>query len=170
MPKPAESKKPSIAELKKFVLLQDLAEDQIEVFIKDCDQAEYDPIRAKILAEGEAGAGLGLIIRGKVRVHKSDGKGGDHLLTVLKQGDFFGEMSLLDGQARSASVTALEPTVILWLRAEAFRDLVEKQNPVISKILARIVMELSNRLRLLSDRYVFFRGAYTGSWHGQKMG
>jgi CRP/FNR family transcriptional regulator, cyclic AMP receptor protein len=69
---------------------------------------------------------------------------------VLGPGSFFGEMSLLDGEPRTATVTTLEPTRVLALTSTAFKNVVTTMPSVNHKM--RIV--LTARLRELEARYV----------------
>ena len=72
----------------------------------------------RIIEKGETGSCLYIIVEGQVRVHD-----GEHSLAELHGRDVVGEMSLLDPEPRSASVTALEETTLLKLDREVFYDL-----------------------------------------------
>ena len=65
------------------------------------------PAGADIVHQGERGVAFFVIAEGTVEVNR--GSESKHL-AVLKRGDYFGEMSLIDGDLRSASVRAVEPT------------------------------------------------------------
>lgn len=88
------------------------------------------------------------------------------MLNVLGSGDYFGELSLLDGKppVRSATVVALESSETLSLSAQAFRDLRQRHRGVedlVLALMARRVEELSERLVEVMydglDRRVFRR-------------
>src|SRR5438045_23981 len=70
---------------------------------------------AVIVSREEPGVSLFLLVRGKVKVVLYGPSGREVILSMLKDGEFFGEMSLLDGQPRSASVVALQDTEVLAL-------------------------------------------------------
>ncbi|MBI4863354.1 MAG: cyclic nucleotide-binding domain-containing protein [Candidatus Riflebacteria bacterium] len=146
-----------LAKLRQYPIFEDLTEDELKVFLADTQLARYDLENWKVLAQGDPGAGLGIILAGKVKIYRVDPTNREHFLTVLKEGDFFGEMALFSTSTRSANVQALEPTVVLWLKAEDFKRFVSSHSPMISKILARMVADLSKRLRLLDERYVFMK-------------
>lgn len=77
-----------------------------------------------IITEGEEGKGLYLILSGSVEVYK--GKGPDKIsLATLQGGDAFGEISLLYKRPTSATVTAREPTQLLFLSRDIFQKLME---------------------------------------------
>lgn len=80
--------------------------------------------REVILGEGDMPEGLGIIRRGRVEVRRQDAETGtDVLLAILQSGDFFGEMSLISGELASATVSALEPTTVWFMRRSDFWDL-----------------------------------------------
>lgn len=96
-----------------------------------------------ILQQDEPGDALFLILEGRVKVvlYGEDGK--EVILSTLKDGDFFGEMALLDGGPRSASVVALESSRLVRLRRRSFMDFL-REHPDMA---LRLLEELSHRLR-----------------------
>lgn len=100
---------------------------------------------AELLEEDD---GLFLLIDGSVEVRKGavDGVGGQ-LIAQLGRGEFFGEMSLLDGQPRSASVIATSEVLCLLLnRADMRRQL--RHDP---EIALNMLVVLSRRLRRMTE-------------------
>jgi len=84
-----------------------------------------------------------IIYRGKIEITKKLERGEDLVLAVQSDGDFFGEMALLDERPRSASARTLEPTTVLEISRENFDTLLYK-----APLLAfRVMRELSVRLR-----------------------
>lgn len=75
---------------------------------------------ATIVAQGEAGDALYLIVAGEAEVIASDPTGAEHSMGVLAEGDFFGEISLLENKPRVASVIALTPMTLMRLDHEGF--------------------------------------------------
>ncbi len=104
-----------------------------------------------IFHKNDPGSTLYIIISGKVKIVLPSAEGEAVLVALLSTGDFFGELSLFDGEPRSATSIASEPTDILTLDQE---DLFEylRGNPNAAE---EIFSELSLRLRrtdeLLSD-------------------
>ena len=96
-----------------------------------------------IICEGERSDCAYIIEFGSVEVFKSLPDGGKQFLGVLSQGDIFGELGLIDGLPRSATVKALEGCRIRKLSEETFVSLA-KQNP---KALMPILKILTSRLR-----------------------
>lgn len=99
---------------------------------------------AAIVEKDDAGDAMYIISRGRVKVVMPGDGGREVILNILKAGDFFGEMALVEeaGQ-RSADVIALEDTKVLVLKRDVFVDHVLK-NP---KVALNIMAELSRRLR-----------------------
>lgn len=96
-----------------------------------------------ILVEEEIGTALFVIIKGKVKVSRSSTDGREVILSILSDSDFFGEMSILDGLNRSATVVALENTELFIIQRKEFLDLLNK-HPEIS---IALLSELTQRLR-----------------------
>ncbi len=96
-----------------------------------------------IVKEGDQAVAFYIIARGKAEVTK-----GGRTLATLKEGDFFGEMSLLDGYLRSASVRAAEDTECLVLsRWDFLAEL--RSSPHIAVAMLPV---LSRRLREADER------------------
>ncbi len=100
-----------------------------------------------IFKKGDEGDAMYIIKSGSVRIHD-----GNHVLSRLMQGQVFGEFALFDKEARSASVTAEEPTVLLELDQGKFaRVMVDKPEVtmgVLKKLIRRIreMNELESKL------------------------
>jgi CRP/FNR family transcriptional regulator, cyclic AMP receptor protein len=102
------------------------------------------PADRVIARQGEIGTGFFVIVSGMVRVIR-DGE----TLAELGPGDFFGELSVLDGKPRNAQVVSTEPTTCLALASWEFEAVVREQPSVALAILR----ELASRLRDLTDAH-----------------
>ena len=96
---------------------------------------------AVVCQEGERGEAFYLIYRGKVKVSK---KGWDDHPT-LGTGDYFGEMSLLSGQARTATVVVQETSKLFVLKASDFKDMLDK-NPAAARGVEKIAADRRREL------------------------
>ncbi len=96
-----------------------------------------------ILREDETGSALFVIIFGKVKISRSSEDGKEVILTILNESDFFGEMAILDGLNRSATVTALDDTELFLIQRTDFLNLL-CENPEVS---IALLHELTRRLR-----------------------
>jgi len=83
----------------------------------------------EIVREGEEGASFFIITRGRVAVIREG-----ELIAELGRGDFFGEMSLLTGRRRNATVKALQDTDCLMLDKVHFREILLRHDEMVEKI------------------------------------
>ena len=111
-------------------------------------EAHYET-GAPVFVEGDAGDMLYLVFTGSVDVSKN----GHHLATI-SAGEHFGELAFIDGEPRSAAVNAREPTTLLTINRDDFRNLTQTDPVVASKLLWCFVVHMSVRLRDLSHSYV----------------
>jgi CRP-like cAMP-binding protein len=95
-----------------------------------------------IFAEGDLGNEMFILQAGKVRIFKNI-DGFDQTLTVLEKGDFFGEMSVLEGMPRSASAEAEENCELIRINSANFVAMIKSN----VEIAIRIMRKLSLRLR-----------------------
>ena len=102
-----------------------------------------------IFLEESEGKNLFFVIEGSVKVTRLSKDGREVILAMLNAGDFFGEMSLLDGEARSANVIALEKTEVLSLNRDDFLVVLHDY----PKIAIQLLKEMTSRLRK-SDRQI----------------
>lgn len=100
-----------------------------------------------ILFENDPGDALFVVLAGEVKVVLAGEDGREVILSILKEGDFFGEMALIDDRPRSANVVATADSILLILRREDFQACLE-DNP---RIAFGLLRELSRRLRLADD-------------------
>jgi CRP/FNR family transcriptional regulator, cyclic AMP receptor protein len=96
-----------------------------------------------VMFEHETGSALFVIVEGKVKISRVSDDGREVILTILNDSDFFGEMAILDGLARSANVTAMEDSEIYIIQRNDFIALLQ-EHPEIS---ISLLNELTQRLR-----------------------
>ncbi len=95
-----------------------------------------------VVLEQESGAALFVIITGKVKVVRTDEDGREVILSMFGPGEFFGEMALLDGLARSASVVATVRSELLMIHRREFLELLHEFPSVAIALLAELTMRL----------------------------
>jgi CRP/FNR family transcriptional regulator, cyclic AMP receptor protein len=106
-----------------------------------------------VFSHGDAGDGLYLILEGAVRISRSVSGIGEEALAVLKPGQYFGEMSIVDDDMpRSADAIAHESSRLLKLPKDDLRDLMFVDRELAYELLWRFVRTLSGRLRESNDR------------------
>ncbi|MBU0517537.1 Crp/Fnr family transcriptional regulator [bacterium] len=96
-----------------------------------------------IIFEDDRGLNLFIINKGRVKISQISEEGGEVILAILGDGEFFGELSVIDGLSRSATVTALDEVELLVMNREEFLAALGKY-PQISIYLLR---ELAARIR-----------------------
>ena len=98
-----------------------------------------------IFKEGDIGNCMYIIFRGSVRIHK-----GDQTLAVFHEKEFFGELSLLDPETRSATATTITECFLLKIDQESMYDLFESRPEVV-----RGVMQiLCRRIRMMNQKFL----------------
>jgi signal transduction histidine kinase/CRP-like cAMP-binding protein len=107
-----------------------------------------------IFDEYSKGRDLFLIASGRVRIKKYTKFGVESLLAVLHPGDFFGEMSLIDGLPRSARAEAVDDSDVLILSADNYRDLIHRHHQIAFNLLNNLAL----RLRSMDQNFVMELG------------
>ncbi len=133
--------------LKSFPLFADLSEEDLEDIEKIVHKKSFSKGEI-ILYQFDPGDSLYIISRGKVKVVLFSRDGKEVLLSTLGPGEFFGEMALLDGLPRSASVVATEDSELLVLKRKDFIELI-RNHP---EIALRILTIMSKRLRYADQK------------------
>jgi CRP-like cAMP-binding protein len=108
---------------------------QKAVFLEgnDSEFTRQYPKDTMIFCEAMPGSELYIIQKGSIKITKIMNNN-EVLLAVLKQGDIFGEMSLLENKPRSASAIAYEDAVLLAVNKENFKGMVKTQPQIISRL------------------------------------
>src|SRR6478609_1699954 len=147
--------------LKNVKLFAELSPDSLAKLAACLKVADFPPAEV-IVREGAPGVSMYIIKSGLVEVRKKDPATGiDFLVAQLSAGAAVGEMSLLTGKPRSATVTTVQPTVVFTLTRADFRYLLT-QHPEISLVLARILAErLEDATKQVGIEYVnLFKGKF----------
>ena len=160
-------KRPIVGErtqtLKAVPFFTQLSEHELDVVRAIATEKNY-PKNAVVLTEGEMGDSLFMIQSGKVKVFIGDPDGREMILKILGPGDFFGEMSMIDKQPRSASVTTLEGCTFLVMTHAAFEKCIEQAPRIanmVMRILAQRMREADKKIGTLALMDVYGRVAST---------
>jgi CRP/FNR family transcriptional regulator, cyclic AMP receptor protein len=130
-------------------LFLDLSKRDLQRLAVACQQRDY--LAGAVLVQQDApGAGLFVIVSGRVRVTQHQPGEPERELSTLGAGQVFGEMSLLDDMHRSATVTAVEQTRVLIVPVFDFRTALREDPDITIRLLA----VLSRRLRRAESRQV----------------
>ncbi len=117
-----------------------------------------------ILSEGEIGDSLYVITEGRVKVFIGDEEGREVILKMLGAGDFFGELSLIDRQPRSASVAALENCTMQVLSHKTFQQCLASTPRIavtVMTALAKRMRDADRKISTLALMDVYGRVAHT---------
>jgi len=101
-----------------------------------------------IFHEGDPGDSLHVLVEGRVKISRESRDGEEAIVALLRPGDAFGDLVLLDGAPRSATATAVEPTETLAMSRATFADLVDGGSPFRWSLLAGV----AQRVRRLTDQ------------------
>ena len=140
--------------MKKIELLQsvalfwDLSEEELGYISEKMIARHYESGKFIFLEDSE-GEQCFFVVQGSVKVTRLSKDGREVILAMLNEGEFFGEMALLDGESRSANVIALEETEVLTLNREDFLVVLHDY----PQIAIQLLKEMADRLRK-SDRQI----------------
>lgn len=98
--------------------------------------------------QGEKGTSMYIILKGKVEIW-AESNGNHKKLGILSDGDFFGEMSLLEGMPRSATALSVEDSIVMEIKEEHFKEFIQI-NPDTTY---NIMKSLSKRIRKMNEKF-----------------
>jgi uncharacterized membrane protein len=126
-----------------FASLDDAAATELRNLLSD----KIVPRNTRLFRQGDTGNAMYLIESGRVRISIHDDDKQELTLAELAQGDFFGEMSIIDGRQRSADAQVIEDARLAILSRDAFLSFV-RTNPDIA---LKMLSALTDRLRRTDD-------------------
>ena len=124
-------------------LFEVLNDKEREALIKEMELETHEE-GSVIISEGDPGDSMYVISSGEVKVYtRGTGKSGTVYLAKLGEGDFFGEVSVLTGKPRTATITASQPTELLRLDKEKLDNALAK-HPGVRKVLDEFYKKRAN--------------------------
>ena len=111
--------------IRKIHLFNGLKEDQLAGIGAKFEEREV-PAKQVVFKQGDKPDGFYIVFKGKVNVTRPHQKKGEEVLIWLVAGDYFGEEALVENRNRSATVTTMEDTILLFLTREHFEELLVK--------------------------------------------
>jgi CRP-like cAMP-binding protein len=138
---------PSIEALREIGLFGALSDDVLE-FLATTLPVQMVEAGEALFREGDQAREMFVVLGGEVEVLKRTRRGAEARVALLGPGDWFGEMSILDVQPRSATVIAVAPSKLLRLTSESLDALYRKDLKAYSLIVLNVARELSRRLRV----------------------
>ena len=137
--------------LSEVPLFESLAPQERELLAQQCEEQSLAP-GERIFSRGDPGQALYIVAQGEVQLSVVDTTGQRIVFESPGPGDFFGELSLLDGEPRSADATALRDTRVVKLDRDALALLFRRQPDAALRVLAVIGRRLREADRLLRHR------------------
>jgi len=134
-------------DLRNVGLFGALPERVLDDLARELQQLEL-PAGTYVFREGEAASCMFVVVQGDVEVLKKSRSGIDSRVAVLGPGDWFGEMSIIDVQPRSATVLTVSPTRLVKITAADLDRLYRADVKAYALIVQNIARELSRRLRV----------------------
>ena len=130
--------------------LRALADEQVEDLARHARLERYTAAET-LVRQGDEGRSLFVVRSGHVRVEREESGGPARELARLGPGTFFGEMSLLTGEPRSASVVALEEVEVVVVEKEAFSTLLNDDGPLARALSEALEARLGAQARVTSS-------------------
>lgn len=131
----------SLVVLRNLPLFSGVTEAELEKIAKVAGRKRVER-GAYVVRAGENTDSLYILLTGRAKVTNTDEEGREIILAWLDSGEFFGEMGLIDGSPRSASVVAAEPCELLSLSKEAFQRCLQDNFQVAQKLMQILVRRL----------------------------
>jgi CRP/FNR family transcriptional regulator, cyclic AMP receptor protein len=125
------------AQLKAVPFFSGLSKRELDAVAREVDELDF-PAGRELIRQGEFGHEFFVIVEGTAEVSQDDAA-----IREMGPGDFFGELALLDGGARTATVVANDDVEILVLSHGEFNDLLDRAPSIARKLL----VELASRER-----------------------
>ena len=129
-------------------------DDEAIGFLSSLAREEQFPAGAVIIGEGQPGNRMFFLSTGHVSVIKGHGTAQPVTLAKFGPGQFFGEMSLVECVARSASVVADDAVTACTLKGADFHRLYQHRPDQYGIVMLNLARDLSRRLRALDDRFL----------------
>jgi CRP-like cAMP-binding protein len=107
--------------------------------------------RETLFRKGDPGDGLYAIRRGLIRIGTADELGQQMTMNVLGGGDVFGEITLIDGQSRTADAVAMEDTELFFLPRRDFLGLLDREPPIALQLIGLLCARLRDVIGRLEE-------------------
>lgn len=133
--------------LQRVPLFSELSHDELERIAQVAIPRSF-PRGVRVFHEGDSSDACYIVREGDLRVTREHSDGRAIALASLAAGDFFGELAMLDGEARSASVETLTDSELLALPASDMRRVIGEHG----EIAAKLITALTRRLRETNER------------------
>jgi CRP-like cAMP-binding protein len=114
-------------------------------------RVEMVPANHTLFCKGDPGAGMMAVIRGRVRISSQSAGGQEVVLNIIRPGEVFGELALLDGAPRTADATTMEASELLVLDRRDFLPFLDRHPQVCIALMRLLVQRLRQTSQHLED-------------------
>jgi CRP-like cAMP-binding protein len=162
--------KVELHELRQLALFGAMADSALEHLATSLSVVEPQPGQV-LFREGDSANDMFVVLAGEIEVLKKNRRGSESRVALLGPGDWFGEMSIVDIQPRSATVQAVAPSRLLRISSLDLDGLYRHDVKAYALIVLNLARELSRRLRvadgILADFIVNVVDSYLGTKPGE---
>jgi CRP/FNR family transcriptional regulator len=141
---------PELPELRSLPLFSGLDDEDLEFVRSVCVQRSY-PAGQIVLLEGAPSSVLYSIRAGRVKLYKTSTRGREQVLQLLRAGDSFNEVAVLDGGPNPASAQTIEPTTLVLLRRQDLLRLLRERPGFALALIRSFASRLRTVLELVED-------------------
>ena len=127
--------------LRRVPLFSSLTEAQVDVLEGAFTKKKFGR-NTVIFKQGHPSDAFFVILIGRVHVTTQDPRGREVIFAVLEQGDYFGEMSLIDNEPHSANVKTVVPTEVLMIERQAFESCLPEPHSLPHSVMLNLVQRL----------------------------
>ncbi|MBI5328808.1 MAG: cyclic nucleotide-binding domain-containing protein [Deltaproteobacteria bacterium] len=139
--------------LRDMAFFGDFTDEELTAISKIVKKKSYK-IGEPIFKENEDGTSMYIIRKGEVKACKAAPDGELMTLTLMKDGDIFGEMSFLDERPRSATIVAISSTEAYSIEKYDFEKLIDSHPRMVYKMLKNIIFTVHTIVRGMNTRYI----------------
>lgn len=136
-----------ISTLKKIDVFQGLAEEEFSL-ISEITKTRFVKKNMLIFSKGDENNSMYIIKEGSADVSILTESGKELILSTLSEGDYFGELSLLDGAPISANITATKDSILLSIHKDNFFQVMERNK----RLLSNVISHLCSNIRELTEK------------------
>ncbi len=133
-------------ELQKSRLFEGLLPEEVEMLAELTQKKQFEAGNT-VFEQGEVGDSLYMLVEGEVDVVRTREDGAEHVIATLRAPDFFGEMSLIDKEYRSATIRARSDALMLCLTNKNLHSFARVYKNGFTLVVINIARVLSARLR-----------------------
>ncbi|OFZ18051.1 MAG: hypothetical protein A2Z20_08040 [Bdellovibrionales bacterium RBG_16_40_8] len=142
--------------LKNLYLFKDLSDNEIKIIEKATSSCSFG-VGDEVFSQGDRATALYVIHKGSIKIYQKTSGGDKVEITRIGDGSHFGEMSFLDGEARSASAAALESTEILAIDYNKLNEIMREHQSIAVHFYKQFSIFLCGRLRVTTQDLSFSR-------------